>query len=308
MGRARRSSPAARSKGGAQSDEPGARRRRWLRRPAVWVGGVATAVLIGVVTPVAQEGLADLTRGSPTVTGPAAKVAALRLEQDESETYVFPTRMDLGAGELRTINEAYHTEFPKEQYDRWARAHGGVDDYAVNIKLVLEGNRPAPIRILGMRPIKHCRDPLTGTLFLSPSAGADSSVRIGINLDEPRPIARKLQGGMGLTGDYFAEKTVSLKQGEQQTFQITAATIRSYCEFTLELTILDNGNTITQEIKNGSQPFRVSAVKTTGEWGSPGIYSSYQALYVGGVLTTPGGAFVRVDPSTYDETTIGLTQ
>jgi hypothetical protein len=98
----------------------------------------------------------------------------------------------------------------------------GVDDYAVNIKLVLEGNRPAPIRILGMRPVKHCQEPLTGTFLLSPSAGADSSVRIGINLDEPRPITRKLQGGIGLKGDYFAEKTVSLKRGEQQTFQITA--------------------------------------------------------------------------------------
>src|SRR4029453_14254906 len=63
---------------------------------------------------------------------------------------------------------------------------------------------------------------LTGTFLLSPSAGADSSVRIGINLDEPRPITRKLQGGIGLKGDYFAEKTVSLKRGEQQTFQITA--------------------------------------------------------------------------------------
>jgi Microbial-type PARG, catalytic domain len=113
---------------------------------------------------------------------------------------------------------------------------------------------------------------------------------------------------MGLTGDYFAEKTVSLKRGEQQTFQITAATIRSYCEFTLELTILDNGKTLTQEIKNGSEPFRVSAVKTSGEWGSPGIYRSYQALYVGGVATRDG-AFVRVNPGTYDEgKTVGLTR
>jgi hypothetical protein len=262
-------------------------------------------VLIGVVTPLVQEGFADLTKGSPAVTGPAAKVAALRLEGDESETYVFPAKMDF---DLRTINDAYNTEWPKEQYDRWARAHGGVDDYAVNIKLVLEGNRPAPIRILGMRPIKHCQDPLTGTLLLSPSAGADSSVRVGINLDEPRPIARKLQGGMALKGDYFAEKTVSLKRGEQQTFQITAVTVRSYCEFTLELTILDNGKTITQEIKNGSGPFRVSAVKTTGDWGSPGIYSAYQALYVGGVATRDG-AFVRVNPSTYDSgRTVGLTR
>jgi hypothetical protein len=74
------------------------------------------------LTPVAQEGVADLTKGSPSVTGPAAKVAALRLEEDESETYVFPTRMDF---DLRTINDAYNTEWPREQYDRWARAHGG---------------------------------------------------------------------------------------------------------------------------------------------------------------------------------------
>jgi hypothetical protein len=265
--------------------------QRVLRRPALWAGGVATAVVISVLTGLAQEGISALTKKSPSVTGPSIKVAALQLEADESSTYVFPEKLDLTAADLRVINNP-------EQYDRWAWEHGGVDDQQVNIKLVLEGNRQQPVRILAMRPLKLCRQPLTGTLLFSPSAGADPSIRVGIDLDEPRPVARKLEDGQ-LTGDYFADTTVSLKQGEQQTFQITARTLRQYCEFTLELRILDNGKTITQEIANGSEPFRVSAVKATGEYGQPGRYRSYQAVYVGGVASPRNGEFVKVDPLTY---------
>jgi hypothetical protein len=57
---------------------------------------------------------------------------------------------------------------------------------------------------------------------------------------------------------------------------------------------------VTQEIANGSEPFRVSAVAVTGDWGEPGIYRAYQALYVGGVANyLAGGAFIRVDPNNY---------
>jgi hypothetical protein len=75
---------------------------------------------------------------------------------------------------------------------------------------------------------------------------------------------------------------------------------QEYCEFALAFTILDNGETVTQEIANGSEPFRVSAVAVTGDWGEPGIYRAYQALYVGGVANyLAGGAFIRVDPNNY---------
>jgi hypothetical protein len=230
------------------------------------------------------------------ITGEPIKVVALQLEQDEDRSFAFAQKLDLGEAELKAISQAHQSQKEPDAYERWAREHGGVDTDPLNIKLILEGNREEPIRILGMRPIKQCQEPLTGTLLNSPSAGADDSIRIGLDLDEPRPVARKVQAGE-FTGDYFAESTVSLKYKEQQTFQIIAKTWRQSCEFTLEFTILDKEETVTQKVANNLEPFRVSTISDSSE---PAVYRSYQALYVGGVANPLGnGAFVRMDPKTY---------
>ena len=278
---------------------------RWLRRPAVWVGGVLTAVLVGVLTPLVQGSLTEPADGPSTstttsttpITGPPAKVAALQLERDESNSYAFPQRLDLTEADLRTVSHAHQSQTDPGLYDQWARERGGADDYKINIKLVLEGNRRDPIRILGLRPIKDCREPLTGTLLYSPSAGADENIKIGLNLDEPSPIARNWQE-YEIQGDYFAENTVSLEYKEQQTFQIIAQTLEQYCEFTLEFTILDEGETVTQEVANGSEPFRVSAL--VDDWDEPAPFDLYQALYIGGVANPDSsGEFIPADPSTF---------
>jgi hypothetical protein len=184
------------------------------------------------------------------------------------------------------------------EYNSWFRIRGGVDPSLSIVKIVVEGNRDNAVRILGMRALKHCQAPLTGTLFLDPTAGADDSVMIGFDLDSDDTNARvATQVSIGLR-PYFGSKTISLKGGEQQVLQIFAATSRYYCEYRLQMTVLDEGRTVTEVIGNGNAPFRVTSFATTASGDI--AYSRYQVLYAGGVVSPKGDAsYVRVDPATF---------
>jgi hypothetical protein len=265
----------------------------------VWVGSilaaVLTATLVNVLTGQTQKAIDAAS--APRYNGLPVRVASVSVERsdEQGDTYVLPNKVELSAEELRSLNEADQDYSHPARYHSWFRSRGGVDPNLSIVKAVLEGNRAHPVRITGMRPIKHCQAPLSGTIFDSPPAGADISIAIGFDLDRTRPIAQAITDSGEWQGDYFAKYTVSLKPGEQQTFQIISKTERQYCEYTLELTVLDEGKTVTQVLDNNRGPFRVTALQP--ELGSI-PYGRYQAAYIGGVAS-PNGDWIRVDPLTY---------
>jgi hypothetical protein len=294
---------------GRRTKQPTQPWHRILRRPAAWIGGVLTAVLTAVLIatlnplgPQALHGLAALfVGGKPAIrpSGPAVKVAALQLERSENvgDTYVFRDKKDFSAGDLALAHS-----WPSRQ--TWARTKGGVDPEETKFKLVLEGNRTKPVRIIGIQPIKHCQSPLTGTLLYAPPAGWDDSTKILFDLDKEHPIAQVVGKDAASGGDYFAEKTLSLPLDQQQTFEVVARTTRQYCEFTLEISIVDDDKTIIETIDNEGQPFQVTGFAncTATSCAASPDFTRYQALYVGGAANpnaTPFGAFSRKNPATY---------
>jgi hypothetical protein len=121
-------------------------------------------------------------------------------------------------------------------------------------------------------------------------------VGIGLDLDKDRTVAQPITDNQWQDSDYFAEHTISLKQGEQQTFQIRARTMSQYCEFALELAVLDGSTQITQVIDNSGKPFRVTSIVFSEDPKS--LYSRYQAAYVPEFEhTTGGGNFVQANLS-----------
>jgi hypothetical protein len=255
------------------------------------LAAVLTATLVNVLTGQAQKTIDATT--APRYDGPPVRVASVSLEKSDGQgfAYVFPNKVELGTEELRSLNEAKTGSDPA-LYDNWFRSRGGVDPGLSIVKAVLEGNRAHPVRITGMRAIKHCQAPLLGTIFDSPPGGADASIAIGFDLDSARPTAQAVDNDTW-QGDYFAKYTVSLKPGEQRTFQIQSKTERQYCEYTLALTILDDGKTVTQVLDNNGGPFRVTAF-AFGQGSIP--YRRYQAVYVGG-HASPNGDWIRVNPT-----------
>lgn len=258
----------------------------------VAIGGLIAAIT-GLVTLVVQL----LPAGQSTVpSGPPVKIDAVSVVRTvlQGGAYVFPQKRIFTAAELRSLNQFNLTQ---PQYDAWFRSRGAVDPELSNLKLVVEGNRTHPVQIIGLRLIKHCQQPLDGTLFDSPSAGSNDTLRIGFNLDSPASIAQDYRGSFypyPMSGDYFAEHTISLNRGEVQTLQVSAITTKQYCEYSLELTAVDGGTTVTATITDHGRPFRVTALRFANQ--DP--YSYYKALYVGGVLTH-NGAFIAENPATY---------
>jgi hypothetical protein len=79
---------------------------------------------------------------------------------------------------------------------------------------------------------------------------------------------------VGGGSDYFSHFTVSLARGEQFSFGITARTSKSYCSFSLAMSVLDGGKTTVEHVRDGNRPFRVTAISSN--------FSRYASLYIGG--------------------------
>ncbi|MGW2310383.1 hypothetical protein [Actinomadura luteofluorescens] len=257
---------------------------------------IATGVAIPLLSSSGQKVLdAREPGGSPVKVDSVALQSNIDLKGD---SFAFPQPVTATPDQLRAISPF--------DLGSWARPRGGVDVGMVMTQIVLTGNRKTPVRILDMRAVSKCSAPLTGTLFYSPTAGADDTIRVAFDLDQPNPRARAWSGWeRGFGGLYFDSKTVSLKHKEQQTFQVLGITERKSCEFRIQLSILTGGKTVTKLAGNGSQPFKVTALTEQAK-AATGNFSDYHRLYVGGVENLEGrGAFVNVDPATYKSSSGG---
>ena len=286
--------------GGRSNDNPATGRRS---RAYVWAGSVAGAFVLAIVgawgTGVGNA-LWSVVMGHRSPSGAPVKISMDLGRAVADGTFVFPQKLNLGASSLRTLNSV-QGNFP--QTIAWFRSRGGVEPNASSVKLVVEGNRTYPVQIIAMNVVKHCQQPLNGTLFFSPSAGAFNNIGIGFNLDSVTSTAQNYDSGR-LHGDYFATHTISLKQGEVQTLEVVAVTAKQYCQFTLELTVVDGGRRITETVTNDGQPFRVTAVVTKYKsypYYGPGDLRYYKALYVGGVAPGTEGGWTRKNPETYND-------
>ncbi|MFF0770898.1 hypothetical protein ACFYUK_18580 [Nonomuraea wenchangensis] len=223
----------------------------------------------------------------------------------EDWSWIFAEPVMFTKTELRTLNNfGYTTDTAEKNREEWLRARGAVDPEVTTIKLVLRGDREKRVRITGMRALSKCVAPLTGTYMSSFSAGQDTLIGVGLNLDRPNPRAQIIaldsngfpDWPMRMVGDYFATKTVSLKQDEEVVFEVWAQTMKHYCEFRLEVTVIDGDKEVRQVIDNHGQPFRVSAeLLSEQERGTSVIPHAYDVVYFGGLLTKTG-KWARVKP------------
>ena len=188
--------------------------------------------------------------------------------------------------------EREHGVLNPNPFDRWAIANGGVDPTTAITRVILEGNRNSTLEILGIRANAQCQQPLDGTIFYSPTAGAESVARMGFNLDSPNPIAQKASGGFVSSQAYFETTTISLAPEERQVVDLVAVTHQRFCRYTFTLSRLDGKKMSSETIDDNGQPFEVSALLDNG---SAPPFSRYRSVYVGGVVT-PNGLFMPVSP------------
>lgn len=223
------------------------------------------------------------------------------------DSFVFPHPLNLSATQLsafKSYNDLYMPGWIGKNKDyQWPWAHGGAALDAIAIDIDLRGNRNSPVRITGVDVDKRCSSPLTGALFLSEAAGEGAVIQMGFDLDKINPIASAVDDSHRIKGSYFATKTVTLAYGEQQELKIFAPTTKYYCEFNIDLQVLDNTKTVHETVSNNGQPFRVTARISPSD-PLEIKYSAYQELYAGGVDSASIGCsdrWVRVNPGTFSQ-------
>lgn len=241
--------------------------------------------------------------------GPPVVIQHVAATPFSGETFAFPQPLDVSRAQLMALGstaDQYISGWVGRNEDYpWAWKHGGAVVGAAVITLDVRGNRKAAVRIEDMRVVaQQCSSPATGTLFYSPSAGSAPVIRMGFNLDQEHPIAQLLTGGNTFGGPYFVlQNTITLGYGEQQQIQLLAATKKQYCEFRIDMSVLDGSSIIPQMIDNGGQPFRVTAAITAPDPGDLSTttikYAAYQRLYVGGVAPGSCDGWARANPLIY---------
>ncbi len=110
--------------------------------------------------------------------------------------------------------------------------------------------------------------------------------RLTLNLDKPytRPGYFLGEGYQRPHADYFGHFTVLLKRNEQFTFDIIASTRVHYCEFTLNMQVLDGTRTVTETISDNGRPFRVTAGLYNNQAGG---FARYKNVYFQGKRVNP---------------------
>ena len=207
----------------------------------------------------------------------------------KGDSYAFPNARILTKSQLAALDAL---PFPSPASDSWFLHAGAVDTSPIDIQLIVQGNSDNEVRITNIKPVASCQVASHGTLFYSPTAGADGSTVLLLNLDNLQPeLYYQAAGHPAGKEAYFASNTVSLSRGEQFTFQIIAETHVNYCHFSLDMTILDGTHAETEVVNYHGTPFSVIATAHT--------LSEYPVLYVGGIAAISKNPWTRVDPKRY---------
>ncbi|GAA1002649.1 hypothetical protein Aple_001140 [Acrocarpospora pleiomorpha] len=161
------------------------------------------------------------------------------------------------------------------------RSLGAVDVDVLGTQIVLENIGTTKVRIMGIRVVKECGPPLSGTIFFSIPQGDQLSTTLGFDLDETAPAARSIDEGDRWGKAYFSTHTVLLEPGEQKVFEIKVKTDEYYCEYRFAMKTLRDRITQEEPIDNNGKPFRISASRWNIE-DYPHALRDYSLIYPGG--------------------------
>ncbi|MEV5008479.1 hypothetical protein AB0K74_33265 [Streptomyces sp. NPDC056159] len=156
-------------------------------------------------------------------------------------------------------------------YTRLLHSIGAASLDTVTLRVTLTGHRNQQIDIKDIRPLIVARTaPLTGTLLCAPSQGDLSTMNMLINMDRQFPVARdvkfegddKVEGGapVKVGPPFFAQRTVTLHDNEQQVLLIRAVTQRHYVAFRLEASYMLGSHEKKTVIDDHGKPFQVTAL------------------------------------------------
>jgi hypothetical protein len=141
------------------------------------------------------------------------------------------------------------------------RQAGAADYLSTFLHLIAEGRTLKDVVIVGINARIVRRDTrATGALISCVSAGAVDVIALGLNLDEPEPVARSVNEESGKFEEpwFGQDSAVTLTKGELLPFRITATTKKSYVEWELEIRMIVDGEREEMVLDDDGEPFRTT--------------------------------------------------
>jgi hypothetical protein len=254
-----------------------------LRTPWIWLVTIAVGAMATIfsswITQIPAQ-LANPQEAKDSIrSGPdfSVSVDTVRLD-DEGRSAVFQGEFRPSAAQQRILSRPGAAAAP--WFDRFVHAAGGVNLDDLTVRLTLTGHRNQQIDILDIRPdIVRRTVPLSGTYVCVPSQGGPSTMNMVFDMDRPSPIARDIGSGgsdAGIPGrPFFGQRTITLRDTEQQVVLARAFTARHYAAFRLDVTYMLGDKEKHAVIDDHRHPFQVTAI-------SPGAGrkgSSYRRVF-----------------------------
>jgi hypothetical protein len=210
------------------------------------------------------------------------------LNNDPENTRALATGVRLSAQQLADITSKYLNGSAQNYLPS---SLDPVPTQAAYTDVTLKGNEVNTVTITGLRVVKQCGPPLSGTLFFSPGQAEDNTIRVGFDLDSSVSYAQVVSDGSIGGGDFFAQHVVTLAPGEVQTFELYLKTDQHDCRFTFQMSVATPTGTILEKIDDNGKPYELTGMLNT---------SAYQDLYLGGSANADGtSGWVQSDPKTY---------
>jgi hypothetical protein len=236
-----------------------------VTKKTAWAVGVVAAALLtllatGVIPRllgqvVSGSAIEDKFRGGPAILANESLVYANGPTVPESA--VIPGNYRPGHALVRALARAMGGATPA--FLRLEHTKG-VPVGSEVIRLVLEGNRNEPVRILNIEPVRlERKPPLGGVYFNIGGQGEADNIRILFDLDRLSPQAQEMKSNMLTGGLFFQDHTISLTRGEQVVILITAGTSRYDATYDLAIDYMAGSATQTEMVSDDGHPFQVTA-------------------------------------------------
>jgi hypothetical protein len=194
-----------------------------------------------------------------------------QLLQGELWVYPGPISADKSAAEAIAGAVADFEEFHTRLYS------AGYQDVDLTLaKLLVEGRRNTPVRIVDMWARITRRQPLTDNYsIIGPGAegGTEESVGVGFNLAEQHPVARKVESTFPVIklGDpLFAESNTELERGKQEVYEDRALGVPEFdieWEIVIDVAVAGQPEVSSVIALRNDKPFRTIAQQNTPDGG-----------------------------------------
>ncbi|HEU4424893.1 MAG TPA: hypothetical protein VFR67_20390 [Pilimelia sp.] len=254
MPKQRRRGTAPRRAKGAPAGRDRERGGRWpgwlvrvLRRPghrlAAVLGTVLVAALTAVFVTLGQNAGSRIAEQIGLDPAPSAPPGATPSETEQAEAFSAAVSVDIGDMQEFALPRALTGGTELDQLisgaaDRdlggFIDRHSGGPVGRLDVGVTLTGHRAPAVLVtdIGIRMMAKAA-PLAGTRIVTPLEGEVRAIVLRMNLDEPRPALRDKHG------PYFAAKSISLNNGEQQPLRITFTAAAAAYEFVLAVGFVD---------------------------------------------------------------------